>query len=61
MAANMALLPKPLPNATRVTDRFICKASLRSQEIRIKYRPAIDQKTAIEKAKLSYERFEPKL
>jgi transposase len=66
MAANMGLIAKKcFPNATRVTDRFdVQKLALEAlQEIRIKYRwQAIDQENqAIEKAKLSKKKFDPKL
>jgi transposase len=66
MAANMGLIAKKcFPNATRVTDRFhVQKLTLEAlQEIRIKYRwQAIDQENqAIEKAKLSKKKFDPKL
>ena len=65
MAANMGLIAKKcFPNASGVTDRFhIQKITLEAlQEIRIKYRwQAIDwENEAIEKAKQTTKKFEPK-
>ena len=66
MAANMGLIAKKcFSNAVRVTDRFhVQKLALEAlQEIRIKYRwQAIDiENDAIEKAKFTKTKFEPKI
>ena len=66
MATNMGLIAKRcFPNATQVTDRFhVQKLALEAmQEIRIKYRwEAIDtENDAIEKAKKTKNRYEPKI
>ena len=66
MAANMGLIAKKcFSNAVRVTDRFhVQKLALEAlQEIRIKYRwQAIDiENDAIEKAKSTKTKFEPKI